>query len=473
MGVNNMTYIPTIGIEVHVELNTQNKAFSPTINKYGDAANTLVNEIDLGLPGTLPTLNKEMIHFGIKAAMALNCKINQKMYFERKNYFYPDNSKNFQITQGKTPIGYDGYITVEVDNQLVKVEIERIHLEEDTAKSIHEQDKTYLDFNRAGVPLIEIVTKPMITNSEMAIKYLEKLKEILLYLGVSDVKIEEGSMRCDANISVSKNDKLGIKTEVKNIGSIKNVGLAIDYEIERQINLLNNNEVLVEETRRFNDSNNQTIRMRIKETGNDYRYFPEPDIPYVNISDEWLSEIKATLPMLPDDIRLELANKQVNNNNIEALIGDIDALYFYLAIKNRIINPVSAINLIITDLKAYSNNLNKKIINLLQLEDFIEIANDLANEVYSKQMVKRLLEEIIINKLDITDAKAMVNQKESFNIEEIVVNILNNNFEAINDYKAGKDRALKYLMGQVMKETKGVADAVEVQKVMLDKLSKL
>lgn len=468
-----MNYIPTIGIEVHVELNTLNKAFSPTINKFGDVANSLINEIDLGMPGTLPMLNKEMIDFGIKTAIALNCQINKKMYFERKNYFYPDNAKNFQITQGKTPMGYNGYLTVEINNQPTRVEIERIHLEEDTAKSIHEKDKTYLDFNRSGVPLIEIVTQPMITSSEMAMKYLEKLREILLYLGVSDVKMEEGSMRCDANISISPDEQLGTKVEVKNISSIKNVGLAIDYEIQRQMKILQNKGIINEETRRFDDTSNQTITMRLKETGNDYRYFPEPDIPKIVISDQWLAMIKAEMPLLPDAIRLELRNNHINNNNIEALIGDINALYFYLAVKNRIINPVIAVNLIISDLKAYSNNLNKKIMDIIDINDFIEIANDLSSNIYSKQIVKKIFENLIINKLSLVDAKLIAQPTNDIDIESLIIKIINDNPSAINDYKAGKERALKYLMGQIMKETKGSVDAVNSQEILIEKLSKL
>lgn len=221
-------YKKTIGIEVHVELKTKEKLFSPEINNYGNLANSNVNIIDLGLPGTLPSLNREAIDLAIRACYVLNCKIRREMHFDRKNYFYPDNPKNFQITQERTPIGYDGYVEIEVDGVKKKIEILEMHIEEDTAKSIHAKDNTLLDFNRAGVPLVEIVTKPCISSSKEAILYLEKLRELLLYANVSDCKIEEGSMRCDANVSISKTDILGTKIEIKNIGSISNVGLAID-----------------------------------------------------------------------------------------------------------------------------------------------------------------------------------------------------------------------------------------------------
>ena len=284
---------PTIGIEVHVELKTMAKAFSLSKNNFNDEANTNINVLDLGYPGTLPRLNKGIIDFALKACLAFNCKINRLMHFDRKNYFYPDLPKGYQITQQDTPIGYDGY--VQISNK--KIYLERMHIEEDTCKSIHTTD-TLLNFNRAGVPLIEIVTKPCINSGKEAMEYLEKLRETLLYLGISDVKIEEGSMRCDVNVSVSDSDKLGTKCEVKNIGSISSVGLAIDYEIKRQEELIKKGEKIVEQTRRFDDKTKTTILMRYKETGNDYRYFPEPDIPFIYIDDEWLKEIIVLILLL-------------------------------------------------------------------------------------------------------------------------------------------------------------------------------
>ena len=229
-------YIPTIGVEVHVESKTKTKIFSNSINGYGRMANSLTNVIDLGYPGTLPTLNEEVINIGIKAATILNCKIRRQMHFDRKNYFYPDNPKNYQITQSRTPIGYDGYVEIEEDGEKKKIYIEEIHIEEDTCKSTHRTDKTLLDFNRAGVPLLEIVTKPCISSSEEARLYLEKLRELLTYGDISDCKIEEGSMRAEPNVSLRKNesDPFGTKVEIKNIGSISNVVAGIEKEIKRQ-----------------------------------------------------------------------------------------------------------------------------------------------------------------------------------------------------------------------------------------------
>ena len=271
-------YIATIGIEVHVELKTKTKIFSPSVNGYGEMANSLTNVIDLGYPGTLPTLNSEVINLAIRAATVLNCKIRKQMHFDRKNYFYPDNSKNYQITQARTPIGYDGYVEIDLGDKKKKIFIEEMHIEEDTCKSAHRGTKTLLDFNRAGVPLIEIVSKPCMESAEEAKLYLEKLKELLFYSDISDCKMEEGSLRADANVSIRKKetDPYGTKAEIKNIGSISNVGLSIQKEIERQAKLYDNGESFKPQTRRFDDKLQDTVLMRVKETGNDYRYFPEP-----------------------------------------------------------------------------------------------------------------------------------------------------------------------------------------------------
>ena len=315
-------YIPTIGVEVHCELKTNTKIFSNSINGYGQMANSLTNVVDLGYPGTLPTLNKEVLNLAIKAALILNCKIRPKMYFDRKNYFYPDNPKNYQITQAETPIGYDGYVEIEVNGKKKKIEIEEMHIEEDTCKSTHRGTKTLLDFNRAGVPLIEIVTKPCMESGEEAKLYLEKLKELLFYSDVSDCKMEEGSMRADANVSIRRkeSDPFGTKAEIKNIGSISNVKLSIEKEIERQAELYDKGETFLPQTRRFDDKLNDTVLMRVKETGNDYRYFPEPDIPYVYVTEEQIQEVRKTIPMLPDERREKYQTLGISEVNAKKLV---------------------------------------------------------------------------------------------------------------------------------------------------------
>ena len=345
-------YIPTIGIEVHVELKTNTKIFSPSVNGYGQMANSLTNEIDLGYPGTLPVLNEEVINLGIKAATILNCKIRKQMFFDRKNYFYPDNPKNYQITQNRTPIGYDGYVEIDDNGVKKKIYIEEMHIEEDTCKSTHRKDKTLLDFNRAGVPLIEIVTKPCMTTSTEAKLYLEKLKELLFYADVSDCKMEEGSMRADANVSIrkSESDPFGTKAEIKNIGSISNVGLSIEKEIERQSKLYDNGETFKEQTRRFDDKLGDTVLMRVKETGNDYRYFPEPDIPFVIVTDEMIENVKKTIPMLPDERREKYKELGVSDINTTKLVQNRSLSDYFNELLSEKTNFQIASNLLLGDI---------------------------------------------------------------------------------------------------------------------------
>jgi aspartyl-tRNA(Asn)/glutamyl-tRNA(Gln) amidotransferase subunit B len=369
--------VPTIGIEVHVELKSNAKVFSKSKNNFKDAINTNVSVIDLGYPGVLPQLNKKVIDMALQAALVLNCEINKKMHFDRKNYFYPDLPKGYQITQSRTPIGHDGYVTIYVDGKEKKIGIERIHIEEDTCKSIHNGDMTLLNFNRAGVPLIEIVSKPDITSSKEAVLYIEALREMLLYLGISDVKIEEGSMRCDANVSLKEETSvvLGTKTEIKNIGSISNVGSSIEYEIKRQREIIENGGTITEETRRYDDKTSTTILMRVKETGNDYRYFPEPDIPFVTISEEWINDAKERIPVLPDVLRGKYLKFGINNNNINTLISNIELCDFLEAMGSDV-NPVIGANLLCGGILEY---LNKNYLSLKETKlDIKRFGFDLA-----------------------------------------------------------------------------------------------
>ena len=465
---------PTIGIEVHVELKSKTKVFSDSINNFKDDINTNVNVIDLGFPGTLPKLNKEVINEALKAALALNCKINKEMHFERKNYFYPDLPKGYQITQKDTPIGVSGYLEIIDDGVIKKIGIERIHIEEDTCKSIHKNNMTLLNANRAGVPLIEIVSKPVIKSAKEAMLYLEKLRETLLYLGVSDVKIEEGSLRCDANVSLSNNDELGTKTEIKNIGSISNVGIAINYEIERQKKILESNNKVIEETRRFDDKTNTTILMRVKETGNDYRYMPEPDIPYVILSDLEIESIRKTIPKLPDEIRLEYKNLGINNNAINTLINNKE-LNDYLSSIIEKANPVLLANMLTGDILGYLNKNFIKLENIkLTKEEFINLVNKIDKNEINKNQSKDILNYILENGGTVDDTLKKLDIKQMNNENElidIVNNVLKNNTESINDYKNGKERAIKYLMGQIMKEAKGNANPVKVNEILIRELS--
>ena len=442
-------YIPTIGIEVHVELKTKTKIFSNSLNGYGKMANSLTNVVDLGYPGTLPTLNEEVINLAIRAATILNCKIRKVMHFDRKNYFYPDNPKNYQITQNRTPIGYDGYVEIEVDGQKKKVEIEEMHIEEDTCKSAHRKDKTLLDFNRAGVPLIEIVTKPCIESPEEAKLYLEKLRELLFYGNISDCKMEEGSMRADANVSIRKNkeDPFGTKAEIKNIGSISNVKLGIEKEIERQTKLYDNGETFLPQTRRFDDSIGDTVLMRVKETGNDYRYFPEPDIPYVVITDEMIKKANSETPMMPEERRKKYLIREVSEINANKLIQNRPLSDYFNTLLDEKIDFKVASNLLLGDISAYLNKNEKEISDTtLTKERFIELVNDYSSNTITSKNLKEIIDEIMESNKSIKEIikeNGIENITDDTEIRKVVKEIITSNPESVKDYKNGHDRAIK------------------------------
>ncbi len=469
-------YIPTIGIEVHVELKTNTKIFSNSLNGYGQMANSLTNVVDLGYPGTLPTLNKEVVNLAIKAACVLNCKIRKEMHFDRKNYFYPDNPKNFQITQGRTPIGYDGYVEIEVDGTKKKIEIEEMHIEEDTCKSTHRGDKTLLDFNRAGVPLIEIVTKPCISSSTEAKLYLEKLKELLFYTDISDCKMEEGSMRCEANVSIRKNetDPLGTKCEIKNIGSISNVGISIEKEIIRQTELLEKGETFKEQTRRYDDKLGDTVLMRIKETGNDYRYFPEPDIPYLYLTDTMIEEVRNTIEMLPDERRNLYMEKNVSEINAKKLVQNKSLSDYFNTLLTEDIDFKIASNLLLGDISAYLNKNEKAITNTtLTKERMVELVNKISDNTLTSKNLKDILDKVLEEDKSISEIikeSGIENITDDTALREIIKKIVSENSESVTDYKNGHDRAIKFLMGQVMKETKGSANPKLAMNILIEEL---
>ncbi len=468
-------YKPTVGIEVHAELKTATKIFSDSVNGYANIANTNVNVVDLGYPGVLPTLNKEVVNKALTAALILNCKINKKMHFDRKNYFYPDLPKGYQITQARTPIGVDGYVEIEVDGKPKKIGIHDIHIEEDTCKSIHYNNTSLLDFNRAGVPLVEIVTKPDISSSKEAILYLEKLRELLLYADVSDCKIEEGSMRCDVNVSISKTEELGTKIEVKNIGSITNVGIAVESEIKRQEELLNEGETLHEETRRFDDKTNSTILMRVKETGNDYRYFPEADIPFVILSDEHIDEIKKKIPMLADERRKIYLENGISLINANKIIQNREVSEYLNKYLDKNINLVIASNLLLGDIAAYLNKNNKTMSDTcFNDEKFIEVVNMLNSGDMSSKIFKEILSDLFESNDEIETLLKNhgISKLSDDDLRVIIKNIIDSNSDNVSAYKNGNERLFKYFVGQVMKETKGSANPELVNKLLLEELSK-
>lgn len=471
-------YIPTIGLEVHVELKSKSKMFSSAPNQYGGRANYNTTVVDLGYPGTLPWLNQEVVSLGLRACQVLNCTITRRMHFDRKNYFYPDNPKNYQITQARTPIGRNGFLEIEVDGNLKKVEIEEMHIEEDTCKSMHKGDVSLLDFNRAGVPLIEIVTKPCLSSSEEAMAYLETLRRTLFYAGISDCKMEEGSMRCDANISIreSNNNTLGTKIEVKNIGSIHNVGVSIDKEIQRQKDLLEHGEILREETRRFDDKLGETVLMRVKETGNDYRYFPEPDIPFVLVTDEMIEDAISDMEMLPKMRKEIYLARGISSINVEKLLQNKELSDYLNTYIDTDLDFVIGSNLLLGDISSFLNRTHQKLEEtLLSREKFQGLVSKISTKELSSRNVKDILDDLMETEEsleEIISKKGIENISDTTYLEETIRKILSENEASVEDYKNGKDRAIKYLMGQIMKETKGKANPSIANEMLLKELSK-
>ena len=461
-------YKTTIGIEVHLELNTNAKVFSPSKNNYKDIANSNINEIDLAYPGVLPSFNRGVLDKSILACLGLNMKISRMMHFDRKNYYYADLPKGYQITQFRTPIGRDGYITLSSGK---KVGISDIHMEEDTCKSLHNHGKTLLNYNRCGVPLIEIVSCPDMNSKEEAMDYAERLREVMLYLGVSDCKIEEGSMRFDVNISVSSDDTLGVRSEIKNIGSISNIGDAIDYEVKRKINAIENGEELFVETRKFDSNTLETVFMRKKDTNNDYRYFPEPDIPYIYLSDDDINSVKDELVMLPLERREEYNKRGVSSINIDKLIANKELSDYLNMFLDSDIDFTISSNILLGDITSY---LNKKRISIfdtkLSKERFSLVVNALKNEEISSKIFKDVLNNIMEDdSFDLEKYKQVDNTDE---IEKIVKTIIDRYPDSVTDYKNGKDHAIKFLMGMCMKESGGKINPKTTMQVLTELLNK-
>ncbi len=466
-------YQTTVGIEVHCELKTKTKMFSNSINNYGGVANVNISEIDFALPGTLPCINEEGLRLGIKAALALNCTINKKVVFDRKNYFYPDLPKGYQITQARNPIGVNGYVEIEVDGKKKPIRIHDIHLEEDTCKSTHAEKKSYLDFNRSGVPLLEIVTEPDMKSEKEAMAYLEKLRELLLYTNVSDCKMEEGSMRCDVNVSVSQTENLGTRTETKNIGSISSVGRAILAESARQMQEIEQGNIIQEETRRFDEKQNRTILMRVKETGNDYRYFPEPDIPPYDLTEEMMEDVKRKMEVLPEERRKIYRKAGISPVNIEKIIANKPISDYLLGMED--INLVIASNLLLGEISAYLNKTGKMLGDTcLDQEKFKILVTKLDQKEINNQIFKEILVELMETDHDIEkiiDSKK-VDTLSSEELIKLIETIVLANPASIEDFQQGKDRAVKFLMGQIMKETKGKANPQEANQILLAVLKK-
>lgn len=467
-------YRPTIGIEIHLELKTNAKVFSLSSNDYNSMANTNINEIDMGYPGVLPTFNDGVLRSAIKACLGLNMNISEVMHFDRKNYYYPDLPKGYQITQFDTPIGRDGFVDIYVGDDIKRIGVSDIHIEEDTCKSLHYNGRTLLNYNRSGVPLIEIVSCPDMHSKEEAMAYAEAIREIMFYLGVSDCKIEEGSMRCDVNISVSDSDKLGVRSEIKNIGSISNIGDAIDYEIERQINAIKSGKTLFEDTRRFDSSNNSTVFMRRKEPNKDYRYFPEPDIPYLYLSRDTIMEEESSLVKLPSERRKDYLDKGISSINVAKIISNKDLSDFLESVLSLDIDFKVASNILTGDIASYLNKNNISIFDTkFDNSKFVSIVNALSKKEISSKIFKDILPSIMKEDLDIDklidDNKQVDNKDEAL---KIVLDVIESYPDSVNDYRNGKENAIKFLMGMVMKNSKGKINPSLAMEILRDNLNK-
>lgn len=478
-------YKAVIGLEVHAQLLTKSKIFSGDSTQYGAAPNTQVSVVTLAHPGTLPKLNKKALEYAIKMGLACNSEISRFNIFDRKNYFYPDLPKGYQLTQDRTPICKGGFVTIKrKDRGEHKIVLNRIHLEDDAGKSMHIENEsdTLVDFNRAGVPLIEIVTEPVIHSSEDAYAFLTEVRKLVRYLEICDGNMEEGSLRCDANISVMLNDAtiLGKKVEVKNMNSIRNVQRAIDFEIERQIKVLESGEAVVSETRTFDAESGVTYSMRTKEELNDYRYFPDPDLSPVVVSDEWLQSIQSQMPALPQQLFAKFVKDYSLSEYDAGVLTDSKDIALYLdALCQLTDNYKAAANWVMGPLKSYLNELTPAVsefpVTVAKLAALIALID--SGKVNFSTASQRLFPEMIKNAEVDVEALAqqlnLIQDSDEARILSIIEKIIEQNPEKVKEYKKGKSGILGMFMGEVKKQSKGTADPKVANQLLIKKLSEL
>ncbi|WP_096201802.1 Asp-tRNA(Asn)/Glu-tRNA(Gln) amidotransferase subunit GatB [Bacillus sp. FJAT-45350] len=476
-----MKFETVIGLEVHVELKTKSKIFCGCSTEFGAPPNTHTCPICLGHPGVLPVLNKQAVEYGMRASMALNCQIAEETVFDRKNYFYPDSPKAYQISQLDKPIGEHGSIEIEVDGEKKTIGITRIHLEEDAGKLTHSEygDYSLVDFNRVGTPLIEIVSEPDLRSPEEAYAYLEKLKAILEYTEVSDCKMEQGSLRCDANISLRPvgQEEFGTKTELKNLNSFAHVKKGLAYEQIRQERELLEGQVLAQETRRWDDVKNETLLMRVKEGADDYRYFPDPDLVGTVIDEEWKERVRAEIPELPDQRKARYAGELGLSDYDAGVITASKALadFFEEALSHKA-EPKQVANWVMGDMSAYLNANNKEIGEVpLTSESLAKMISLIEKGTISSKIAKTVFKELIENGGDpetIVKEKGLVQISDEGELLKIVNEALDNNPQSVTDFKEGKEKAVGFLVGQVMKATKGKANPPLVNKLIMQEIKK-
>ncbi|HEY9578202.1 MAG TPA: Asp-tRNA(Asn)/Glu-tRNA(Gln) amidotransferase subunit GatB, partial [Pseudobacillus sp.] len=456
-----MNFETVIGLEVHVELKTESKIFSSAPAHFGAEPNTNTTVIDLAYPGVLPVLNKQAVEFAMKAAMALNCEINTETKFDRKNYFYPDNPKAYQISQFDKPIGENGWIEIEVNGEKKKIGITRLHLEEDAGKLTHSRNGySLVDYNRQGTPLVEIVSEPDIRTPEEAYAYLEKLKSIIQYTEVSDCKMEEGSLRCDANISLRPygQEEFGTKTELKNLNSFNFVRKGLEYEEKRQADVLSSGGVIDQETRRFDEATGKTLLMRVKEGSDDYRYFPEPDLVELYIDDEWKERVRASIPELPDQRKERYTNELgLPAHDAKVLTITKEMSDFFEATVQEGADPKLASNWLMSEVSAYLNAEGKELGEVaLAPKSLAAMIALIEKGTISSKIAKKVFKELVENGGDpetIVKEKGLVQISDEGELLKFITEALDANPQSIEDFKNGKSKAVGFLVGQIMKSS--------------------
>lgn len=467
-----------IGLETHVQMSTNTKMFCGCKVEFAAPPNTNVCPVCLAHPGSLPVINRQAIEYAVKAAIALNCKVHNLSIMARKNYFYPDLPKGYQISQYDKPLATDGWIKIKTENGYKKVRIHRLHIEEDAGKTIHEGSFSYVDLNRAGTPLMEIVTEPDISSAEETRQYLEKLRLIMRYIGVSDADMEKGQLRCDVNISLKPkgSDKLGTKVELKNINSFRFIVKAIEYEIERQSKLLKKGEKIVQETRLFDPNSGKTYTMRTKEEAHDYRYFPDPDLLPIVVKEEKIEEIKKSLPELPDQ-KVERYIKEFGLTEYDATVLASDkelALFFEESLKDFAENPKQTANWILNELLGKLNDrgieINKSPVKPAHIAQLVKLIQD---GTISGKIGKEIFDEVFETGKDpvnIVEEKGLKQISDEGQIRQIVKSVLEKHPNEVQKYKEGNTKLLGFFVGQIMKETKGKANPTLVNKILQEEL---
>lgn len=481
-----MKYEAVIGLEVHTELQTTTKIFCGCKTSFGAEPNTNVCPVCLGLPGVLPVLNKRVLEFAVRAGLALNCEISRFSKFDRKNYYYPDLPKNFQTSQFDLPICERGHLDIEVNGEKKQIRITRAHMEEDAGKLVHhgtsitDSDYSLVDYNRTGTPLLEIVTEPDMRSAKEAVAYLEKMRAILQYIGISDCRMEEGSLRCDANVSVRPvgQKELGTKAEIKNINSFKGVEKAIEYEALRQAEILEDGGKIIQETRTWDEKEGVTKSMRTKEEANDYRYFPEPDLAPFTVSEEYIEDIRKTLPELPDERRERyIANFGLSSTDAQYMTNDKDTSDYFEKVVAAGADPKVSVNWIMGEFASQLSNAGIEIAKApVTPENLAKLLALIAKGTISGKIAKKVFAEMWKDGADpeeIVKAQGLVQISDTGALKELVVKIIANNPKAVEDFKAGKKKAVGALVGQIMKETKGKANPKVINELLNDELKKL